>query len=537
MVQPLIPDGVISQGSWTGNHTAIDEAAASDADLAYSQNNPNGSIFEVSLANPAATPGAGDLLISYRHGQVNNGTLNGSGTATALDVTLMQGAAAIASDAQQAPGGAWTTRNWTVPAATAANITDWTDLRLRFVATGGGGSPANRRGVGISWVQAQAQDAAAPPPVAGDGSGVIELAGTGEGKSLAQGDASAPLDLAGDGGGGVVAAAQGAADLAVAGDGAGVVQYPPISGDGSGLLDIDGTASGTAPVAGASSGDIVGDGSGAGSVVITSSGYGDVGIEGSGEADARISADGSGDLDATGTGQASGSLPAVGGDASDTIDLSGGGAAAAAVAGEAGGDIAPEGSGAATGPIAGYGSGDIPISGTGMASGTLTAVQGDGSGSVDLDAGASGQVLAKGGGIGDVAADGTGIGLIPAHSEASTVLDIAGTGVGGTGQAVAHADGDGGIDIQGEAGAAVTVQGAAIDALAIDSQGAVTGIVQGDAVTEVSVTGSAAGGDSVYPINVRVRAVRNRTIKRAVAIRTNMVVEARARRLIVAVRA
>lgn len=158
MAQFLRPDSLVSAGSWTNNHLAIDEATASDADFAYSQDNPNGSIFEVGLSNPAATPGAGAVTVRYRHAQVRSGALNGTGTATALDVSVVQGVNVIASDAQQTPSGAWVTRSWTPD---LSGVTDWSDVRLRFVATGGGGSPSSRRGVGVSWAEIETPDGAA----------------------------------------------------------------------------------------------------------------------------------------------------------------------------------------------------------------------------------------------------------------------------------------------------------------------------------------------------------------------------------------
>ena len=159
MAQFLRPDGVISQGSWTGGFADIDEATPNDADRAYSANNPGGSIFEVSLSDPADTPDTGTSTIRYRHGRVNNGTLSGTGTATTLDVSVMQGGITIASDAQQAPGGAYVTRSWT-PDLSA--VTNWNDLRLRFVPGGGGGSPSNRRGVAISFAEGEVPDGAPP---------------------------------------------------------------------------------------------------------------------------------------------------------------------------------------------------------------------------------------------------------------------------------------------------------------------------------------------------------------------------------------
>lgn len=159
MAQFLRPDSLVSAGSWTGSNTSIDEATADDGDFAYSQDNPNGSIFEVGLSDPVS-PGAGTYTVRYRHAQVRSGVLNGTGTATALVVSVYQGTTLIANDAQQDPGSLWTTRTWMPD---LSGVTDWTGLRLRFVATGGGGSPSNRRGVAVSWAEIEVPDAAAPP--------------------------------------------------------------------------------------------------------------------------------------------------------------------------------------------------------------------------------------------------------------------------------------------------------------------------------------------------------------------------------------
>lgn len=161
MAQFLRPDGQISTGNWTGNWAAIDEAVASDADRAYSQDNPNGSIWEVSLSNPAATPGSGTITIRYRHAKVQGGNPSSSGSSVSLDCMLVQGGTVIATDAQQSPSGTWTTRTFTV---STSLVTDWTDLRLRFTAGGGSGSPANRRGAAVSWAELEAPDAPAPSP-------------------------------------------------------------------------------------------------------------------------------------------------------------------------------------------------------------------------------------------------------------------------------------------------------------------------------------------------------------------------------------
>ena len=161
MAQFLRPDGVISQGGWTGGFAEIDEATANDADRAYSVNNPNGSVFEVSLSNPSGTPAAGSVTFRYRAAQVNNGTPDGGGTAVTLDVILVQGTTTIATESQQTLTGSYVLHELALTTPQRDAITDWNDLRIRFTATGGGGNPASRRGAGVSWAELEAPDSAA----------------------------------------------------------------------------------------------------------------------------------------------------------------------------------------------------------------------------------------------------------------------------------------------------------------------------------------------------------------------------------------
>ena len=208
MAQVLSPDGTLQQGNWTGDHTALDESVPLDTDFAYSQDNPNGSIFELSLSNPAQTPGSGDVTVSYRFSQVDGGAVDtGGGTQTSLDVSLYQGATVIASDAQQAPGALFSTRNWVIPAATAASITDWADLRVVAMASGGGGSPSKRRGVALSWISVSVPDAPAGNPgnaggALGASSNTTPLGGVGVGRAAVTAALAATLTVTAMGGAG-----------------------------------------------------------------------------------------------------------------------------------------------------------------------------------------------------------------------------------------------------------------------------------------------------------------------------------------------
>jgi len=158
MTQFLRPDGTLQNSSITGDHTAIDEVTASDADFLYSANQAN-TAYECSLSNPVGTPGSGTVTVRFRSAQTNNGVVSGSGSAASMAAALYQGATPISSGPTVSAEGAWTAHAWSPTSGELANITDWNDLRLVFTITGSGGSPANRRGYGISWAELEAPDA------------------------------------------------------------------------------------------------------------------------------------------------------------------------------------------------------------------------------------------------------------------------------------------------------------------------------------------------------------------------------------------
>jgi len=58
----------------------------------------------------------------------------------------------------------WADRSLAFTPAFISSITDYTDLRLRFTCTNSGGSPANRRGMAISWAEIEIPDPSGPSP-------------------------------------------------------------------------------------------------------------------------------------------------------------------------------------------------------------------------------------------------------------------------------------------------------------------------------------------------------------------------------------
>ena len=105
------------------HYALIDEPTASDADYIYAT--AAGQTDEVKLAAMTAPQAGTDLLINYRvQGIV------GSATVT-MSLRQGSGGTLIATDTAK---GASDTYQLVVPAATWASVTDWTDLRLRFVS-------------------------------------------------------------------------------------------------------------------------------------------------------------------------------------------------------------------------------------------------------------------------------------------------------------------------------------------------------------------------------------------------------------------
>lgn len=157
MAQVLRPDGNVTQTSFTNGFAEIDESAASDADFAYGANNTVATL-EVSLGNPSATPASGTTTVRYRVARTKDGVVDGTGSACDVTCSVYQGGSLVAADSARTVTGSWTEYSFTPD---MSGVTDWTDLRLRFVTTASGGSGPNRRGGAVSWAELEAPDA--PP--------------------------------------------------------------------------------------------------------------------------------------------------------------------------------------------------------------------------------------------------------------------------------------------------------------------------------------------------------------------------------------
>lgn len=162
MAQFARPDSIITAGSWTGAATDIDESVASDADFIFSPNNPNNTV-EIGLSNvsdPSSSSGH-VLRVRLTQGDADGSTPDAGGTATTYRIQLFQGITALTDSGTVTSPGTWTTIAYTLTGTEADAITDYTDLRVQITATGGSGSPANRRNVAVSWVELEVPTAPA----------------------------------------------------------------------------------------------------------------------------------------------------------------------------------------------------------------------------------------------------------------------------------------------------------------------------------------------------------------------------------------
>lgn len=154
MAQFLRPDSNVTQTSFTGGFAEIDESTASDADFAYGAIN-TAATLEVGLANPSSTPASGTTTVRYRIARTNGAAVDGGGNAVDVTCHVYQGTTLIASDTARTATGTWTQYSFT---PSMASVTDWNDLRLRFVTTASGGGPSVRRGAAVSWAEMEAPD-------------------------------------------------------------------------------------------------------------------------------------------------------------------------------------------------------------------------------------------------------------------------------------------------------------------------------------------------------------------------------------------
>lgn len=143
------PVSDVSVGLWSATPLwqKVDEFTASDADLIVSATNPSNDTCEVGLTTTTTDPvSSSNHIVSYRYAKSASG-----GRTIDLTVRLMQGTTIIATFSHTNIGNTVTQADQTLTGAQADSITNYGDLRLRFIANVSG-SGSGRAGQ-ITWAQ------------------------------------------------------------------------------------------------------------------------------------------------------------------------------------------------------------------------------------------------------------------------------------------------------------------------------------------------------------------------------------------------
>lgn len=193
------PDSNVTQTSFTGGFAEIDEASPSDTDFAYGANNTAAEL-EVGLADVTDPVSSSGHIFRYRIAKTNAGVVDGAGNAVTVTARLLQGTTEIAADTAKTATGTWTGYAFTLSAAQADAITDYADLRLEFVTSASGGSPAARRGGAVSWAELEVPDAPVAGPEGGSTATVAAIP-AGAGSKAGQGGATITAPAVGSGSG------------------------------------------------------------------------------------------------------------------------------------------------------------------------------------------------------------------------------------------------------------------------------------------------------------------------------------------------
>jgi hypothetical protein len=143
-----------NSGSSSSLFATLDEVDADETDFATQTNGGNNNAFEVGLGSVDAALIDRLHIVSYRYrkhqalGNVRN-----------LQVQLRQGATVIATGTLHTDiSVVWIPGAFLLTPAQGAAITDYTNLRLRFIPTGTTSGSAARRQVQIAWAQLRVPD-------------------------------------------------------------------------------------------------------------------------------------------------------------------------------------------------------------------------------------------------------------------------------------------------------------------------------------------------------------------------------------------
>ena len=147
---------------WNGLFEDINEVVPDNSDFGWSDDGLSDT-YETKLSSVTDPISSIAHIVSVNFSKSDGGVAGStSGSESTVTISLYQGITLIQLLASSITLGVWTRGDYTLSGGNTDNITDYSDLRVRFVFSGGGGSPTNKRGIAISWVQLEVPDAPAP---------------------------------------------------------------------------------------------------------------------------------------------------------------------------------------------------------------------------------------------------------------------------------------------------------------------------------------------------------------------------------------
>ncbi len=164
MVQIARPDSDISAGLWepqgsTAETTlweSLDEVTANDGTDYIEALNGEDTTCEIGLSNLTDPVGNVNHVCRFKM----QGT--GSGGPERLNVQLFDGATLIAQSGVQTSRAAWAEKTFALSTTEADNITDYTDLRFKFISSNLGGT----EDMWCTWAEFEVPDAAGGSSIA-----------------------------------------------------------------------------------------------------------------------------------------------------------------------------------------------------------------------------------------------------------------------------------------------------------------------------------------------------------------------------------
>ena len=139
MAQFARPDNDDTIGAWTDEasgttdiYTGIDEVAAEDTELVRAENDPSSSVYITGLSTVTDPVSSVNHIVRYRYKKGESG--GGAPADIDLIVELRQATTVIASNTHLDVSTTIAAGTFTLTGGEADNITDYSDLNIRFTA-------------------------------------------------------------------------------------------------------------------------------------------------------------------------------------------------------------------------------------------------------------------------------------------------------------------------------------------------------------------------------------------------------------------